>query len=418
MPIKTVINKTVLPNGIRVLSESVPYVDSVSVGIWVDSGSRDENAASKGIHHFIEHMLFKGTEKRSARQIADEMEILGGHLNAFTDRETTGYYARVLSEHMATAIDILCDMVLHSKHDPVELARERNVVVEEIKRHEDTPEDMIHDVFAQALWPNHPLGNFIAGDRKTVSRFTQETVVEHVARDYRPGRIVVSAAGNLRHDDLVALISQYMGDMDGGTPERVLYPAESSGTVQMIAKRSEQVHLCLGTPGYSQENHDKFVLAVLDGVIGGGMSSRLFQEVRENRGLVYNIGSYSGSFREAGMFSVYAGTSVENMDEVIGIIEKELENVKTEPVGAEELQRGQNQIRGALVLGQESMSNRMSRMATSEIYHGRIIPVQEVIDAIMKVTAEDMMRVANELFVKENVCLTAIGPFKRGRKAA
>ncbi len=416
MPFDSHVNKTVLPNGIRVLSESVPYVDSVSVGIFVDSGSRDEEASAKGIHHFIEHMLFKGTENRTARRIADEMEMLGGHLNAFTDRESTGYYARVLSLHMPTAVDILSDMVLHSVHDPEELARERNVVVEEIKRHEDTPEDMIHDVFAQALWPSHPLGNFVAGDRKTVAKFTRDTVVSHIERDYRPGRIVVSAAGNLQHEDLLGLVTERMGPLDSGTPERVLTPALSSGGTQMIAKRSEQVHFCLGTRGFAHSEPDKFVLAVLDCAIGGGMSSRLFQEVRENRGLVYNIGSYSASHREAGMFAVYAGTSFENMDEVIALIRTEFENVKAEPLGQEELERGKNQIRGALVLGQESMSNRMSRMASSEIYHGRIMPVQEVIDAIMKVTAEDVMRVANELFVEENLCFTAIGPFKRGRK--
>lgn len=418
MSFQTTVKQSVLDNGLRVLSESVPYVDSVSVGIWVDAGARDEHGKSCGIHHFIEHMLFKGTGRRTARQIADEMDLIGGHLNAFTDRETTWYYAKVLSEHTRTALDILSDMILHSVHDPEELARERNVVLEELIRHEDTPDDLIHDVFAQTIWPKHPIGNMVIGTRKAVSSFDRESVLEHIARDYTPNNIVISAAGNLQHEDLVALVEEFFGKMTGVHQPRKLVPAEARPATKISTKPVEQVQLCMGTKGYPHAHPDKYVLAVLDAVIGGSMSSRLFQEVRENRGLVYNIGSYSASYREAGLFTVYAGTSMENMQQVVDLVRKELELARNEAVGEEEAVRGRNQIRGALVLGQESMSNRMSRLANSVLYYGRIVPVQEVIDAIMKVTPEDMMRVANELFIEENIVFTAIGPFKRKRKAA
>lgn len=418
MNLKTTIDKTTLPNGIRVLSEYVPYVDSVSVGVWVDAGSRDEHGKSRGVSHFIEHMLFKGTERRSARQIADEMDTLGGHLNAFTDKETTWYYAKVLSEHLPTTVDILADMILHSTLDEVELDREKNVILEEITRYEDTPDDLVHDIFAQTLWHSHPLGNPVIGTRSAVEGFDRDSLLKHLHKAYTPDNMVVSAAGNIRHGTLVELIERYFNEMIGRQNPRNPVPAIASGDSKLTTKPVEQVHFCIGTRGYCQSCEDKYILAVLDAVLGGGMSSRLFQEIRENRGLVYSIGSYSASYREGGMFAVYAGTSQKNAEIVIDLVRKEFELIKTEKLGEIELVRAKNQIKGALVLGQESMSNRMSRMANSELYFGRIIPVQEIIEAVMKVTADDVIRIANELFVDGQIAFAAVGPFKRARQVA
>ncbi|MBI2843567.1 MAG: insulinase family protein [Armatimonadetes bacterium] len=416
MAYSTTVKKTTLPNGIRVLSESVPYVDSASVGVWVNVGSRHEHGKDKGISHFIEHMLFKGTERRSARQIADEMDTIGGHLNAFTDKETTWFYAKVLSEHLTVAVDIISDMMLNSVFDPVELDRERNVILEEIKRHEDTPDDLVHDLFAQTLWHGHPLGNSVIGTRKSVESFAHDDLIEYLGKNYTPDSIIVSAAGNLEHDYLVDLVANHYGKMEGHQKSRQNLPATSSGDTRFSSKRTEQVHFCIGAQGFPQQNDEKYTLAVLDAALGGGMSSRLFQEIRENRGLVYTIGSYSASYREAGMFTVYAGTSPSNVELVIDLVKKEFETVKTTRVDEVELLRAKNQIRGALVLGQESMSNRMSRMANSELYFGRNIPLQEVIDAVMGVTAEDVQRVANELLVDGRIALAVVGPLKRARK--
>lgn len=416
MTFNTTINKTTLKNGIRIMSESVPYVDSVSVGIWIDVGARDEHGKTRGVSHFIEHMLFKGTERRTARQIADEMDSIGGHLNAFTDKETTWFYAKVLSEHLPTAVDVISDMILHSKLDDAEIEREKNVVLEEIMRYEDTPEELVHDVFAQTLWQGHPLGNPVIGTRSAVESFSRESLVHHLQQAYTPDNMVVSAAGNLDHAALVELIEKHFGSLSGRQNKRHVHPAKATGDSKLTSKPVEQVHFCIGTRGYTQYCKDRYVLAVMDAILGGGMSSRLFQEVRENRGLVYTIGSYTASYREGGMFTVYAGTSIKNAELVIDLVKKEFETIKKEPVDDAEITRAKNQIRGALVLGQESMSNRMSRMANSELYFGRIVPVQEVIDAIMQVKAEDVMRVANELFVDGQIAFAAVGPFKRVRK--
>lgn len=416
MAFKTSVNKTSLPNGIKILSESVPYVDSVSIGVWVDVGSRDERGKTRGASHFIEHMLFKGTETRSARQIADEMDSIGGHLNAFTDKETTWYYAKVLSEHLTTATDILSDMMLHSVLDPVELEREKNVVLEEIKRHEDTPDDLVHDVFAQTLWHDHPLGYSVIGTKRAVQGFTRDIVLEHLSAHYTPDNIVISAAGNLEHKALEDMLAGYFGGMTGTRKPRVQKCIECNGETKLTSKPVEQIHICIGTPGYSQLDEKRYQLAVLDAILGGGMSSRLFQEIRENRGLAYSVGSYVASYREGGMFTVYGGISPDNLDEVVSLVRKEFDTIKKDKVDDAELIRARNQIRGALVMGQESMSNRMSRMANSELYFRRILTVDEVIEKIMRVTADDVIAVANELIVEDQITFAAVGPFNRMKR--
>ncbi|MDO8683710.1 MAG: pitrilysin family protein [Armatimonadota bacterium] len=407
--------KTRLENGARALSERVTYVDSVSVGVWVGAGSRWEDSSTYGISHFIEHMMFKGTEKRSARQIADEMDSLGGHLNAFTDKEYTCFYAKVLKEHLPTAINVLSDMALHSVLDPEEIEREKNVVLEEIKRHQDTPDDLVHDIFAQKLWQRHPLGNAVIGTRKTVASLSRENLVSYIESEYTPDNIVVSAAGNVDHDELVGLVSSSLSELSGRRSENKVHPVHPVKQTTFTRKSTEQAHFCMGAPGYPQSNNDKYVLAIVDSVLGGGMSSRLFQEIREKRGLVYAIGSYSASYSEAGLFAVYGGTSMENLDEVLDLVQKEFVNISKNSVTDAELKRSKNQIRGALVLGQESMSNRMSRMAKSELYFGRIIPLEVIVGAIMKVSKKDVSRVVGELFSDSQFALCAVGPFKSSK---
>lgn len=412
---ESLVSKTCLDNGLRVLSESVPYVDSVSVGLWVGTGSRHERGMQQGASHFLEHMLFKGTERRSARQIADEMDMIGGHLNAFTDKEYTCFYAKVLSEHLELGLDLLSDMVLHSLIDPVELERERNVVLEEIKRHDDTPDDLVHDLFAETLWGKHPLGHPVIGSRRTVAGLTRETLHSYMQASYAPDRIIVAAAGNLDHSRLADLVDKEFCTLKR-RPARNSKDPEVAGVrnKRLKTKTIEQVHFCIGTPGFSQHDDRKYTLAVIDSILGGGMSSRLFQEIRENRGLVYAIGSYSAAYKDAGLFAIYGGTSRENFDEVIGLITAECANLRDHNVLDVELERGKNQIRGALVLGQESMSNRMSRLAKSELYFGHIMPIQDTINNIIKVSKEDIEREARTLFSEPEFVFTAVGPFRKG----
>lgn len=410
------VRKAVLDNGLRIVTESVPYVDSVSMGIWASAGSRDEKPEERGVSHFLEHMLFKGTEKRTARQIADEMDMIGGHLNAFTDKEFTCYYAKVLSEHLPVAMDVLSDMFLHSLFDNVELEREKNVVLEEIKRHEDTPEDLVHDLFAEVLWRKHRLGWSVIGSRKTVKNLTSDILREYVRSLYTPDRVIISAAGKLDHDKLVEMVAEEFAELQGTSTREM--DTEDGGARESVMKTKsvEQVHFCIGTPGYSQHDDRRYSIAVMDSALGGGMSSRLFQEIRENRGLVYAIGSYVLSYRDTGLLGIYGGTSMENLDEVLGLVSQECQNLKKSNATNAEIERGKNQIKGALVLGQESMSNRMGRLAKSEIYHGRVVPLQEVIDKVTAVTREDIARVADELFGEPEFTLAAIGPFGKSRK--
>ncbi|MCE5315679.1 MAG: pitrilysin family protein [Armatimonadota bacterium] len=407
------VTKTILPNGVRILSERVPYVDSVSVGIWVHAGSRDESDQRLGISHFVEHMLFKGTDNRTARQIADEMDSLGGHLNAFTDKEFTCYYAKVLREHLSKAVNIISDMTLNSIFDPTEIDHEKNVVLEEIKRHQDTPEDHVHDLLAEILWKNHRLGKPVIGSSAVVKKLTREDLLAYLRELYCPNSMVISAAGNVDHKEFVDLVAAEFGGLTGKRAPRVSQDAEVHLDIRLIDKSTQQVHFCLGTRGYAQECKEKYALAAIDSALGGGMSSRLFQEIRENRGLAYAIGSYSASYQEAGMFAVYGGTSIQNIKFVLELTQIECDNIRKSSVTDAELERAKNQIRGALVLGQESMSNRMSRLAKSEMYFGRLVRLEEIIQSIMNVTKDDVADVASQLFEDSKFAVAAIGPFKK-----
>ncbi|MDH7482716.1 MAG: pitrilysin family protein [Armatimonadota bacterium] len=404
-------NKDILPNGIRVVTETIPHVQSVAVGVWVGSGSRDEDDSNRGISHFIEHMLFKGTTNRTAQQIADEFDSIGGHLNAFTEKEYTCYFAKVLAEHTSIAIEVIGDMLLNSIFDCDEIEREKNVVLEEIKRHEDSPDDLVHDIFAQTILGGHPLGRSVLGDRETVGKLTRDDVVSYMGKRYIPENMVIAAAGNLNHREFVGRVADIFGSLSGEKVETNQDAPTFCARSNLTQKTTEQVHFCIGTRGFAHGEKDKYTLAIIDAVLGGGMSSRLFQEIREKRGLAYSIGSYSISYRESGLFAAYGGTSMQSLDEVMGLVKSEFVSIREAGLTDKELERAKNQIRGALVLGQESMSSRMMRLGKTELYLGRIIPLEEIIGSIMSVSMADIIRVANEVFDDSTMSLAAIGPF-------
>jgi predicted Zn-dependent peptidase len=393
-----------------VITEAVPHVGSAAIGFWIDAGSRWETEEEAGISHVLEHMVFKGTERRSARDIAEELDSVGGRLNAFTDKEATCYYARVLGEHLPLAIDVLSDMLLHSVFDPEELEREKNVILEEIKRSEDDPEDLIHDLFARHLWPDHPLGRPVIGYPHTVSGIDREKLQSYLDAWYSPDRIIVAVAGQLEREETLDLIANAF---NGRQPRpRVIEEkpvAAASGDVY-ITRDSEQVNLCIGMPSYSQTSESRYALSCLDVAYGGGMSSRLFQEVREKRGLAYSIGSYFVGYRETGMYSVFAGTSLETTQEVVDVVQEETDRICEEGLSEPELQRAKNQIKGSILMDLESMSSRMSRLGKTELYFGRVIPVEEVVEKIAAVSMEDVQRVAKDILSAPRA-LTAIGPF-------
>jgi predicted Zn-dependent peptidase len=409
------VRKTTLPNGVRVVTESIAHVQSVSLGLWVATGSRYEADDRRGISHFLEHMVFKGTERRpTAKRIADEMEDVGGALNAFTDKEYTCYYARALAEHLPLTVDILTDMFLNSLFDPEETARERKVVLEEIKRREDDPDDLVHDLFAQTILPEHPLGLPVIGTAEIVGGLTPDDLREYIRGHYGPEKVIVAAAGNLEHEAVVEQVANALGGMTGGNGAQPREAAQiGTRTTLHYARPTEQVNFCVGTRGYSQFDADRYVLAVMDTVVGGSMGSRLFQEIREKRGLAYSVGSYSMMHAEGGYFAAYGGTSPDTYEECVAVIKQEFERVRREGITEEELERAKNQFRASIVMGQESMSRRMDRMGRSECYFGRVVPLQEVLDGINAVTVADSRRVAEAVFPSDmdELSVAAVGPF-------
>jgi predicted Zn-dependent peptidase len=412
------LQRDVLPNGVRIVTENITYVQSVALGVWVGVGARDEAAPVRGISHVIEHMLFKGTPMRTAQQIADEFDSIGGDLNAFTSKENTCYHARVLSEHTPIAIDILLDMFLNSLFDSEEMTRELNVILEEIKQRDDEPDDLVHDLFTETLWPDHPLGKPVIGTPETVAALKPDHLREYMSRCYTPDTIVIAAAGNLQHEEIVEMVRIRLGHLTGKSADwrdADQAPAPVSASI-MLEKPIEQVNLVIGTQGYSVLAEEKYSLSILDNILGGSMSSRLFQEIREKRGLAYSVGSYAQSFREGGYFGVYAGTGAESAEQVLELIQAEFHNVAQNNISEKELERAKNQFRGGIVMGQESMNNRMMRLGRNELAYNRVIPIDEIMNKINAVTREDVGAVAHALFAKDQYALATVGPLQRGKK--
>jgi predicted Zn-dependent peptidase len=411
------IQKTTLPNGVRVVTEHIPTVASVSVGIWVATGSRHEPDHRRGISHFLEHMLFKGTERRpTAKDIADEMDNVGGYLNAFTDKEYTCYYARALSEHFGLALDILTDMFAHSRFDTEETHRERKVVLEEIKRRDDDPEDLIHDVFAETMYPHHPLGLPVIGTAEIVGALEPDDLRHYMTEFYTPERVIIAAAGNLKHQEAVAITEKALGHLTGTSPHKPISLPPPAMAQRVHEKPSEQVNFCIGVRGFGQFDQERYALGVLDTVLGGSMGARLFQEIREKRGLAYSVGSYAAMHAEGGYFAAYGGTSPDTYEECVALVLAEFEKVRREGISTEEINRAKNQFRGALVMAQESLSSRMNRIGKSEVYHGTVVPLDDVLTRVNAVTMADVQAVAETIFpaTPDELTITAMGPFSEG----
>jgi predicted Zn-dependent peptidase len=413
-------NKTVLDNGIRIVSHEMPDNRSVSLGIWVENGSRHESDVENGMSHFIEHLLFKGTERRSAAEIAEEMDAVGGVLNAFTSKENTCYYAKVLDENLPLAIDLLTDIFLQSSFDAEEIERERSVILQEISQAEDTPDDYVHDLFNLDFFQNHPIGRPICGRAETVSRFRRDDIVNFFKSRYLPQRVIVSAAGNLRHAALVEEMARRLGSVpNGGTGGHAFKP-EINPSPQMArgvyphVKSLEQVHLCLGVAGIHQAHPKRYVAYVLNTLLGGGMSSRLFQEIREKRGKAYSVYSFSSSYKDVGYLGVYAGTSLESIEEVVELIARELQKLAAGEVTEEELRRTRGQLVGGTMLGLESTDSWMSHIARNEIYFGRAVATDEICRRIRAVSRADVIELASELFAADAMTLTLLGDFADG----
>lgn len=401
--------KTTLANGVRVTTEYIPHVRSVTIGFWFLTGSRDEVADNNGISHFIEHMLFKGTSCRTARQIAEVIDAAGGQLNAFTSKEHTCYYVRVLDEHLDLAVQILADMVLDSEFNPAELDKEKSVILEEIRMYEDSPDELVHDLFADAVLANHPLGKGILGSEETVMSLDRGALLSHKRKYYTAGNLVVAAAGNVRHEGVVAAASEYLGGLQGNGTPLLLPVSPSRGNDVIRTKDTEQVHLCIGGLGLGRRSERKYALYVLDMALGGGMSSRLFQELREERGLVYATYSYHTLFQDTGLFTIYAGCRPKNVRQVIELVRAECTSLIKKGLDAQELHRAKEQLKGSLMLSLESTANRMSRLAKAELFQEAILTADELMARIEAITAEDVHAVAQEVLWPDKQVVAAIG---------
>lgn len=405
---------TTLDNGIRVVTETMTHVRSVSVGVWITSGSRGESSEENGLSHFIEHMLFKGTRRRSAEDISRTVDSMGGHLDAFTTKEMVCYNTKVIDEQLPAAFDVLGDMVRNPLFRPEDIERERGVILEEMKMEEDNPDYLIHEIFTSNFWRDHPLGRPIIGRKDSVGAFDREGIRRYYSRIYTPANMLITAAGNLRHEQLVDLARQ---NFDSMKPKRLTRadkaPKTYPGIILRNKKSLEQVHVCLGVPAYPIPHERRFGAYVLNTVLGGGMSSRLFQNIREQRGLAYAVFSEVGPYRDTGCLTVYAGTSVNSVHEVLRLILAEFRDLKENHVTVEELQRAKDHLKGSLMLGLESTSSRMSNLARQQIYFDRFFDMDELLASIDAVTAEEVRSIANEFFRSEKIILSILGNLGR-----
>ncbi|MCW2601638.1 MAG: processing peptidase [Frankiales bacterium] len=405
-------SKTVLPGGLRVVTEAVPGVRSAAFGVWVGVGSRDESLTEHGASHFLEHLLFKGTQKRDALEIAAVMDAVGGELNAFTAKEYTCYYARVLDSDLALAVDVVSDLVTSALVAPADVESERGVIIEEISMHDDDPGDVVHDAFAEALYGDHPLGRPVIGTVASVASLTADAIAGYYRSRYRAPEMVVSVAGSLDHDTVVQLVAEAFHSSGTATPSPLrpfAPPPPLSGAV-VEDRPTEQAHLVVGMHGLARDDERRYALSVLNNALGGGMSSRLFQEIRERRGLAYSVYSYSSHHHDTGMFGVYAGCSPAKVDEVLRLCRDELGAAADKGVTDEEIARAKGQMRGSLALGLEDTGSQMSRIGKAELVHGEVQPVDEILARINAVTPDDVRAVADDV-LRRPLSLGIIGPF-------
>jgi len=398
-----------LYNGLPVVMESLKNMRSVAIGIWVKVGSRNEPYEKNGISHFLEHMFFKGTKKRTAREIAAEIDSLGGDLNAFTSKESTTFYVKVLDEYLEKGIELLSDVFLHSTFPEEDIEKEKKIIKEEIKMVEDTPDDYIHDLFNQTVWGNSGIGQPVLGRRETVRSFTKDDLLSHIKKYYGTKDIVISCAGNFEHEYLLSMLNKNLGDLRRGSePRRSASPVFKS-KVEVFIKDLSGAHLCLGVKGLPQASKERYSLYVLNTILGAGVSSRLFQEIRERRGLAYSIYSFIASYLDAGIWGVYAGVSRKKVREVLELILKEMHSLK-DTINETELERAKNQLKGNIILGLESTSSRMNNIARQEIYHGRYFSPKEIIKEVESITLSQLKELADMLVKKELFSLAVHGP--------
>ncbi|MBI3945164.1 MAG: insulinase family protein [Armatimonadetes bacterium] len=399
-----------LPNGVRVLTEEIPHVRSASIGIWVGAGSVHEPPELAGICHALEHMLFKGTPTRSARRIAEILDAVGGQLNAFTDKEFTCYHARVLSEDLPLAIGLLGDMLRNSLLRATDLRCEKRVILEEIRQLEDEPDELVYEILLEQTWPGHPLGRPVIGTRRSVRSLKRETLVEFLARHYAANRVLVATAGNVRHAAVLDQTAEWLGDLTPSADPGALPAPVAVAFQRRLRRDTEQAHLCLGAPAYSQTDPERYPMAVLDVLLGGSSSSRLFQEVREKRGLAYAVGSCLLSFHAGGVLAVYAGTNPESADQVLALIRQECDRVLGEGVTDREVAQARSQLKGSMLLALEGTDSRMSRIARSYLYFGRVLPIEEIVRDIDRVTVDDVNRVARAVLPAAKASVVVLGP--------
>jgi predicted Zn-dependent peptidase len=404
------IRESMLANGVRVLTESMPHVRSASVGLFADIGSAAEPAGRRGISHLLEHMLFKGTSRRSARRIAEEMDAVGGHLNAATDKESTMFYAHVVDRHLPLALDVLADMFLHSRFEPDDLRKERDVVLEEIRMYDDSPEDVIADRFTRTLWRGANLGDPTIGFAPTVAAIGREDLIAWHRERYTPATVLVAAAGNLDHDVVVELAAQAFGDFGGVAAAPIPEVPRFFPALDVHVDDTEQAYVMLGMPGLGMRDERRYVLSVLDTLLGGGASSRLFQAVREERGLAYEISSFQLGYREAGLFGISFGTSPERVQAALDVVVDELDRLLDAGAGAEEVSRAREHLKGTMTLVLESTANRMSRLVRNAVVHGRQIATEEVEAAFDAVDPPAVDALARELFARDRRGLCVLGP--------
>jgi predicted Zn-dependent peptidase len=402
--------KSTLPNGIRVVTERIAHVRSASLGIWVGIGSAHEDSAERGISHVIEHMLFKGTPTRSARAIAELMDSIGGNLNAFTDKEATCYHARVVDVHAPLALEVLSDMFLHSLFDPAELVKEQQVILEEIRMYDDSPDDINQDLFLRSVWSGSPLGEPIIGYAETVSAITPDLIRKYISDRYTPASVIVTAAGNVEHASFAAEVERLLGGMRGGAAVADADAPHFHPVRVVRRKDSEQAYLMLGVEGTSSSDERRYPLSVLDAILGGGMASRLFQEIREKRGLVYSVYSMHNAYRPGGTFAVSAATRPRNAAEVVALVRAELASLVASGVTAEEIARAKEHLKGGLLLALESTNTRMMRLGRSELNVRRHVPASEVAERIEAVTKSEIDSIASSMFGGARTALTVVGP--------
>lgn len=404
------VSKTILDNGIRVISEEIDHVRSVSIGAWVEGGSRHENGLNNGAAHFIEHMLFKGTDRRSAFDIASAIDSVGGVMNAATGKELTSFYIKIPDYHLELAVDLLADLFTGSRFDEKDIGREKSVILQEIRMVEDTPDDKIHDFFESLFWRGHPLGLPILGTKERIEAFRRDELLHFFQTRYRGRHLVLTAAGNLKHNRFVDLVRRSFGSLHGSSVcERIEVPVARPGK-DVLWKELEQVHLLIGSPAPSAVSPERHAAFLLNSVLGGSMSSRLFQEIREKRGLAYEVYSYLTPYMDAGLFGIYLGTGRDRVREVLGLVWECLERSCSELLTEEELRSAKELIKGNFLLGMESTDNRMTALARNELCFGRQVTPEEIIEQIEAVGSEQIRMLAGKMFRPETLTIAALGP--------